>query len=167
VGLSQATDDIIEQLHPEKPSYVYVASSWRNNYHVAVVTALRVAGIPCYDFKRDEGAQFSWHEVDVDSTGETYEKYKNGLMHPRAEAGFASDFNALKRASHCVLVLPCGRSAHLEAGWMIGQGKPTAILMMPETHLPDDVYTPELMYKMADYITNSLFDLLGWLGVED
>lgn len=165
MGLSQAMDDIVDAMHPEKPSHVYVASSWKNSYHLAVVAALRAAGISCYDFKNDEGAQFGWHEVSVNSDGETYENYRKGLVHPRAEEGFASDFNAMKRSSHCVLVLPCGRSAHLEAGWFIGQGRPTAILMYPDAH--HGLYTPELMYKMADYITGSLFDLLGWLGVED
>lgn len=170
MGVSQAMDDIIDGMNPQKPSYVYVASSWRNRFHVEVVAALRSSGISCYDFKHDEGAQFKWSEVGVISGGETYDKYRRGLLHPRAEAGFSSDFNAMKRASHCVLVLPCGRSAHLEAGWMIGQGKPTAILMEPDHY--DEVsevvlYTPELMYKMADYITDNLLDLMSWLGAED
>jgi len=60
-----------------------------------------------------------------------------------------------------VLVLPCGRSAHLELGWAAGQGKRTAIL------LDGPQVTPELMYKMVDHISTDAFDLLGWLGVED
>jgi hypothetical protein len=56
-----------------------------------------------------------------------------------------------------VLVLPAGRSAHLEAGWFVGQAKRTAIL------LDGPIVTPELMYKMADFVAPNLFDLLEWL----
>lgn len=174
MGLGQVFDEMTDAVQRKdsqgRPvTHVYVASSWRNNYHVAVVAALRAAGIPCYDFKNpEEGTGFHWGEVGVNSAGETYENYRKGLMHPRSEAGFLSDFNAMERSSHGILVLPAGRSAHLEAGWLMGQGKPTAILMFPEVERDrNDLYTPELMYKMADYITDSLFDLLGWLGVED
>lgn len=127
----------------------------------AVVITLRTAGIPCYDFKKDDGAGFNWSEVGVNSTIETHEGYFDGISHPRAVAGFAADFGAMQRADTFVLVLPCGRSAHLELGWAVGQGKRTAIL------LEDEVRPPELMYKMVDYLAPSLMDLLGWLGVED
>ena len=126
-----------------------------------VVTTLRAAGIACYDFKRDEGARFHWSEVGVNPDVETHAGYAAGLAHPRAIEGFASDFGAMKRADAFVLVLPCGRSAHLELGWAVGTGKRTAIL------LEDEVTPPELMYKMVDYLAPNMVDLLGWLGVED
>lgn len=43
----------------------------------------------------------------------------------------------------------------------MGQRVRTAIL------LDGPIVVPELMYKMVDYLAPSLFDLLGWLGVED
>jgi nucleoside 2-deoxyribosyltransferase len=70
----------------------------------------------------------------------------------------------MERADAFILVLPCGRSAHLEAGWAIGQGKPTAILLDPDH---EHQVTPELMYKMADLVTYNSMELLTWLGVED
>lgn len=36
----------------------------------------------------------------------------------------------------CVLVLPCGRSAHTEAGWFAGRGLKT-IVYMPEKQEPE------------------------------
>lgn len=141
------------------PYYVYVASSWRCAMQLGVVETLRAAGIACYDFKRDEGAQFHWSEVGVNSEVENHENYFAGLVHPRGEAGFASDFGAMQRADTFVLVLPCGRSAHLELGWAVGAGKRTAIL------LEEEVRPPELMYKLVDYLAPTLHDLLGWLGV--
>lgn len=140
---------------------IYVASSWRNPMFEGVLDTMRAAGLSCYDFKRDEGAQFHWSEVGVDSDGETAETYLAALTKPRAMAGFASDYNAMQDCDTCVLVLPCGRSAHLELGWFVGQGKRTAIL------LDDDPVTPELMYKLVDHIAPTLLDLLAWLGVRD
>jgi hypothetical protein len=70
---------------------------------------------------------------------------------------------AMEKADAFVLVLPCGRSAHLELGWAVGAGKRTAILLDPDAR---DEVTPELMYRMVDFVTPSVYDLLGWLGVE-
>lgn len=150
-----------------KPDYVYVASSWKNAMQAGVVAGLRAAGIECYDFKNPEhNTGFHWSEVGVDSNGVEVKEYLDGLNHPRSEIGFKSDFDAMHRADVCILVLPSGRSAHIEAGWMKGNGKKLAILLVPEMEV-NGLVMPELMYKMADLITDSLFDLLGWLGVED
>lgn len=145
---------------------IYVASSWRNNVQVAVVHALRASGHEVYDFKNPpNNTGFRWTEVAMDSyNSETQlvdiDDYIQGIQHPRAVEGFASDFDAMEWADACVLVLPCGRSAHLELGWFVGQGKRTAILLDGPT------VTPELMYRMVDYISLSMFDLLGWVGVQ-
>lgn len=155
-----------------KPNYVYVASSWRNFMHAGVCATLKAAGIDHYDFKNPEGGTgFSWREVKTDgvpgaplaakgSDWEQADEYLRMIEHPRALDGFAADFGAMQRADTFVLVLPCGKSAHLELGWAVGAGKRTAILL-------EDPVEPELMYRMVDYLAPSLFDLLGWLGVED
>jgi len=148
-----------------RPDYVYVASSWRNPIHPEIVETLRAVGIPCYDFKRDEGAQFGWHEVMPDTYVPGSETmavgdYLAAIAHPRAIAGYDSDFAAMERADAFVLVLPCGRSAHLELGWAVGAGKRTAILL--DRSQPTMV--PELMYKMVDHISPDVTDLLAWLG---
>ena len=156
-----------------KPNYVYVASSWRNPLQIAVCAGLKSAGIPHYDFKNPEPGNHGFHWSDVmesyeKDTGENQladmEDYLKALNHPIAEDGFDRDFDAMNRADVGILILPCGRSAHLEIGWMAGHNKRTAILLDPDD---DGKVTPELMYKMVDYIAPSFFDLLGWLGVED
>jgi hypothetical protein len=144
-----------------KPNYVYVATSWRNPMQPAVVATLRSAGIDCYDFRSDEGAGFRWQDVGEVFDGCSVEDYLQGLDHPRAQEGFLNDFRAMQRADAFVLLLPCGRSAHLELGWAVGMGAHTAILLEP------DNVVPELMYKMVDHIATTMVDLLGWLGVED
>ena len=145
-----------------RPGYIYVASSWRNPTHPAVVQVLRAAGLDCYDFRNPAPGEagFSWSEIDPDWQNLTAEQYVKALQDPVAEHGYRRDFDAMQRADSFVLVLPCGRSAHLELGWAVGAGKRTAILTR-------DGEEPELMAKMVDHIATSMLDLLGWLGVED
>ena len=145
----------------EKPQHVYVASSWRCALQPAVVATLKAAGISHYDFRNPAGQTgFAWSDVDPDWQAWDAETFVRLLDHPIAERGYQSDYRAMQAADTFVLVLPCGRSAHLELGWAVGQGKHTAILTQ-------DGQEPELMYKMVDLVTPSLMDLLGWLGVED
>lgn len=132
---------------------IYVASSWRNPAQAGIVEALRADGHMVYDFKNprpgDNG--FAWSEIDPNWQNWKAHEYIAALDHPLAKAGFASDFNAMKWADTFLLVLPCGRSAHLELGWACGQGKQTLVLTQ-------DGQEPELMAKMCDHICASLDD---------
>lgn len=125
---------------------IYVASSWRNNLQPQVVQALREQGYIAYDFKNPEPGDtgFHWSEIDPSWQNWTTEKFREALSHPLAESGFTSDMNALKACKICVLVLESGRSAHLEAGYAIGAGKPTIVLLQDAE--------PELMYKMTPFV---------------
>jgi len=143
---------------------IYVASSWRNMLQQAVVRILRAARFEVYDFKNPpNNAGFGWEQVDLKRNADDQScasEYLDALETPRAVEGFNTDMDAMKRADIFVLVLPCGRSAHLELGWAIGMGKKTTVLL-------DDPCTPELMYKMVDHLSPNMVDLLGWLGIGD
>ena len=134
---------------------IYVASSWRNKYFPEVVTRLREVGHEVYDFRNPPhgGAGFHWTDVDPDAPNWTYAQYAEGLHHPLAERQFQADIDALTWADTCVLVLPCGRSAHTEAGWMAGAGK-RVLAYIPE------MVEPELMYKLFDAVAGSLDELV-------
>ena len=135
---------------------IYVASSWRNQYYPEVVQRLREAGHEVYDFRNPPhgGAGFHWTDIDPDAPNWTYAQYAEGLRHPLAERQFQADIDALTWADTCVLVLPCGRSAHTEAGWMAGAGK-RVIAYIPE------MVEPELMYKLFAGVAGSLEELVG------
>jgi hypothetical protein len=136
---------------------IYVASSWRNKYQQGVVERLREVGHEVYDFMNPEGKTgFSWSEIDPNWKNWTIEEYKKSMNDPIAQAGFNSDFNAMKWADICVLVLPCGRSAHSEAGWMKGAGKKVYVCM-------PTLQEPELMYKIYDGIFSDLDDLISYV----
>ena len=132
---------------------VYVATSWRNEVQPAVVKALQAEGHEVYDFRNpapgDNG--FHWSEIDPGWKDWNPIQFAVALDHPIAVAGFNTDMNALKDADACVLVMPCGRSAHLEMGYAVGAGKLTVILTSDGE--------PELMYKMADYLAHSIEDM--------
>lgn len=138
---------------------IYVASSWRNDSQPAVVEALRACGHEVYDFRnpRPGDTGFAWSTIDPDWLAWKPAPFRTALDHPIARAGFKSDFDAMKWADTFVLVLPCGRSAHLEAGWATGAGKPTAIL------LHEDKFEPELMYLCADLLAVDLSEVTDWL----
>lgn len=133
---------------------IYVASSWRNELQQKVVKELRDAGHEVYDFKNPEPfTGFAWSEIDENWKDWTNDEYIAALQHPRAIEGFNSDFDAMKWADCCVLVLPCGRSAHTEAGWMQGKQKPTIVLI-------DEKQEPELMYKIYHAIYDTIADVI-------
>ena len=134
---------------------IYVASSWRNPYFPEVVTRLREAGHEVYDFRNPPhgDAGFHWTDIDPKAPEWTFAQYAEGLHHPLAERQFQADIDALTWADTCVLVLPCGRSAHTEAGWMAGAGK-RVLAYIPE------MVEPELMYKLFDGVAGSLDELV-------
>lgn len=139
---------------------IYVASSWRNEKQGDIVKLLMMNGHQVYDFKNPpHQAGFAWKQIDPDWQTWTAEQYRQHLCSsPRAAQGYMSDMRAMEWADTCVLVLPCGRSAHLEAGWFAGRGKRCIILTR-------DGEEPELMALMANAICVNLTELLRELAV--
>lgn len=145
---------------------VYVASSWRNELQPDVVEALRRAGHEVYDFKNPgEGhAGFAWRDLGPAAPGGqelgrrswTGQELKRALADPRSREGFGLDLAAMEWADVCVMVLPCGKSAHLELGWFSGQARHCYVLQMTAEE-------PELMYLLADGICTSVDQVLARL----
>ena len=144
---------------------IYVASSWRNPIQPTIVQTLRGAGHEVYDFRNPAPGQkgFAWRDcggaaAEGPGTGaRTVSAYMEAIRSDRAKEGFRFDKFAMDWADTCVLVLPCGRSAHLEAGWMAGAGKDSFVL------LHEDRFEPELMYLLNTAIVTSTDELLGAL----
>ncbi len=137
---------------------IYVASSWKNHLQPGIVHTLRRIGHDVYDFrnpaKNNKG--FSWSAIDPNWESWTPEEYQKALSHPIAEAGYKLDIDAVRACEACVYVLPCGRSASWELGYIMGQGKPGYVVMF-------DNETPDLMFKECTFITNmnQIFDIFG------
>ena len=136
---------------------LYVASSWRNQKITEVIATLRTEGHHVYDFREDDGTgtAFNWRDIDPNWKSWTVDQYLDGLEHPAAERGFTRDIDALNDAEGLLLVLPCGRSAHLELGIAIGRVKPVCILLAENQE-------PELMYKAADELARNMEEVLQY-----
>ncbi len=119
---------------------------------------MKAAGHLVYDFKhptlQHEG--FHWSEIDPDWKGWSPDQFRAALGHKCAEEGFKLDMDALRWCDACLLVMPCGRSAHLELGWAAGAGKQTLILL--------EDGEPELMYSMVKCLCINMKEVLNALG---
>ena len=145
---------------------LYLASSWRNERQQDVLESLRGDGHLVYDFKNPsvegppiegDGAGFSWSAIDPLWKLWTPEQLIEAYKHPLAVRGLQLDYDAMQWADTCVMLQPCGRSAALELGWAIGARKLTAVLLAPGQE-------PELMVRLANFITSDLDELLEWLS---
>ena len=110
---------------------VYVASSWRNRRQPSVVEYLQGCGHEVYDFRHPVAGNdgFNWAEIDPEWERWTPRQFLDALTSDIACSGFRLDAHALEKADAVVMVMPCGRSSHLELGWAVGAGKLTAILL--------------------------------------
>lgn len=138
---------------------IYVASSWRNQYYSDVVDRLREAGHEVYDFSNHPQGKggFHWSDVDPNYMDWNVDQYREGMKSPRAQQQFSNDIQALEWADTCVLILPCGCSAHTEAGWLVGKGKRT-IVYIPE------MQEAELMYMLFNLVTDDLSESLSFIA---
>lgn len=139
---------------------IYLASSWRNPQQPEILAALTGAGHDVYDFRNPGKGKkgFAWSEIDPEWRQWTADEFKKVLLYdPIAGAGFDSDWNAMVAADACILLLPCGRSAHIEAGYFVGANKPLIILILGENE-------PELMYKMAFDVCTDIDDVIDSLN---
>ena len=138
---------------------IYIASSCRNEYQQALVNTLRKRGYEIYDFKHPHGEKgFLWSDIDPEWKGWNMNEYRESLKTEHAQLGFNRDFDAMKSADICILCLPCGRSAHLEAGWMKGAGKKVIAFIPPQERIE-----PELMYGLLDGVALSVKDIMKML----
>ena len=83
--------------------------------------------------------------------------YLDALDGYAAQHVFNFDRHHLDTSDAAVLVLPAGKSGHLEAGYMVGKGKPTFILIDAE-----DVRW-DVMYGFATKVVDNEKDLINGL----
>ncbi len=106
---------------------IYIASSWRQADSVReLALVLREDGHEVYAFCEDGAGHYSFDMRDI--PGGPAMTARQALDMPEAGLAFAADKGGLDWADTCVLLLPSGRSSHLEAGYTVGQGKELFIL---------------------------------------
>lgn len=135
---------------------VYIIGSLRHDRAAEVACELREHGFDVFD---------DWHSqgTDADEHWARYEKrrgrtYKEALAGKAACHAFDFDRRHLAACDGAVLVMPAGKSAHLELGWIIGSGRPGFILLNGE---PTREERWELMVKFATAICYTVDELVA------
>lgn len=134
----------------------YLIGSLRNSELPHIACDMRVElGVDVFD---------DWYAVgpEADDHWMTYEKGRGrtmaGALKGRsATHTFEWDKKHLDSSDFVVLVLPCGRSGHMELGYAIGIGKPAFVLYDGD---PDRW---DVMYQFATCIATSLPDLYNMI----
>ncbi len=134
---------------------VYLIGSLRNREYVQKVAEhLRVANYEVFDDWLAPGpeADDKWKEYE-ETRGRTYEEALSGFA---AQHVFDFDYHHIHRADIGILVMPCGKSGHMELGYMIGRGKRCYVLM-------DKPDRWDVMYQFAERVFFSLDELVEGL----
>jgi hypothetical protein len=135
---------------------IYVMGSLKNPDIVRVGNAIRELG---YDAFEDwhgggEGADDAWQNYEH-LRGRTY---KEALYDRYATHIFEFDKFHLDESIAGVLVLPAGKSGHIELGYLAGQGKPVYVLFDKEPKQPEERF--ECMYRFAESVFFDIDSLL-------
>lgn len=131
---------------------IYLIGSLRNPEVPRISKQLRDAGIETFDdwYAAGPEADDKWKEYEV-NRGRTYVEALDGFA---AEHVFSFDLFHLNRSEAVILVLPAGRSGHLELGYALGRGKAGYIL------LTEDNDRFDVMYKFATRVTTDLGEVI-------
>ncbi len=140
------------------PTKIYLASSWRNYRYETILEQLQQRGFDVYDFKNPAPGNkgFSWKDTGVYDINNPTTFAKLIPKDPIALEGFRFDKRALDAAEVLILLLPCGKSAHMEFGYASNANKLTYVLLDPN----EKPFEPELMYLFARMITTDLVDIV-------
>ena len=127
---------------------IYLIGSLRNPEIPKIGVYLRELGFDVFDdwFAGGKIADDSWRDYEL-TRGRTYQQALEGYA---AKHVFEFDLSHLTRSDIGVMILPCGKSGHLELGHMSGD-KPTYVLMD----------TPDRWDVMYQFATGVAFDLAG------
>lgn len=130
---------------------IYLIGSLRNPRVPEIAAHLRRLGHDVFDdwFAAGPTADDSWRDYEQ-QRGHSFQEALNGYA---AEHVFAFDYWHINRCSAAVLILPAGKSGHLELGYALGRGKRGYILLDQQPERFD------VMYKFAHGVYATLDDL--------
>lgn len=136
---------------------IYLIGSLKNPKVPQVAASLRKEGHYVFDdwYAAGPEADDYWQKYEV-AKGHNY---KEALAGHAANHVYHYDKGHLDSNEMAILVLPAGKSGHLEFGYMIGSGKPGFILF--DEKMPDGkdgrwdvmyLFASEVFYKLDDLV---------------
>lgn len=137
------------------PNSIYVIGSLRNPYIPQLAVILREEGYEVFDdwFASGPEADDKWQEYERQRS----RSYGEALKGHAAKNVFEFDRRHLERANTVVMVMPAGKSGHLELGWALGKGKRGFVLFDQEPERWD------VMYQFATGVAFNTSDLIKML----
>ncbi|MCK9273107.1 hypothetical protein M0P65_06180 [Candidatus Gracilibacteria bacterium] len=134
-----------------KKTSIYLIGSLKNEKVPIIGNELRKIGFDVFDDWFSPGP-------DADDFWRKYEKtkgisYKDALKGYAAKHIFEFDKSHLDRCDIAILIMPAGKSCHLELGYMIGKGNPCYVLFDKEPERWD------IMYRFANDVFFNIDDL--------
>lgn len=139
---------------------IYLIGSLENPRLPEIGNTLRDDGHTVFDdwFAGGPDADKEWRKYE-EGRGRSFEEALKGEA---ANNIFQFDYRHLNESDAAVLVLPAGKSGHMELGYMIGSGKWGFILL-------DDSVPPkwDVMYCFAHHVTRNLSDLRNTILVAE
>jgi nucleoside 2-deoxyribosyltransferase len=137
---------------------IYIASSWKNNVEaINLADILRADGheVDCFCDTSTGRYVFHFSEVgpldEIDAIG--------FLQDSRAQRAYREDKKHIDWADAVVMLHPCGKSSHLEAGYAVGAGK--KLFMLGE--FPKGEF--DVMYGFADSLHRNIEELCTTLSM--
>lgn len=138
---------------------IYLIGSLRNPSIPKLAAALRKEGHEVFD---------DWHAAgpEADDHWQSYEKarersYTDALSAPAATNVFRFDKRHLDKADTVVLVMPAGKSGHLEFGYSIGMGRKGIVFFDKEPERWDVMY--RFAYENGGSVVCSVDELINAL----
>lgn len=135
----------------------FIASRWRNKESVLDLTRkLREKGKRVYCFIEGDGTNYALKDSEGTDDPEVFMKKFESIpdWHISTEVReiFNIDMNALKDSQNVILLLPAGKSAHIEAGTAYGLGKKCILI--------GEQKEAESLYMIFDEFHDSVDDFL-------
>ena len=137
---------------------IYVSSSWKiAAIALEISTTLRSWKHEVYCYAEHKECSYVWRDVATqDDDGITC------LDNNQSRVAFKSDKDGMDWAECCIMLNPSGRDAHLEAGYMKGQGKLLYIIgNFPKGEFSNMYHLADELFRYESYSINWLREVLG------
>ena len=138
---------------------IYIASSWKNKLHLlSIAESLRSFNFNVDLFCDDSTNRYCFNYEGIKNWGEL--NAKTYLDIPEVQKVFKENKKWLDWCDVCLLVLPAGKSSHLESGYAVGSGKHLVIYHL-DSVLPKGDF--DAMNAFANFITTDFDHLCSYL----
>lgn len=141
---------------------IYIATSWKLELEAkALAENLRMYGheVDLFCDPTTGRFVFSFQALGDPSQLDQHQINANEL----AQRAFIQDRSMIEWSDAVVMMLPCGKSAHLEAGYAKGLGK--KLFIFDREQFPKGQI--DVMYQFADGLASSFHELRGMLDANE